>query len=281
MAVTRVTGSKWLKDLSVTEGKIADLSISTGKIKDDAVTPAKLQDTGDFTVNSLSATTTVGALTSISAGTTISAGTGFSVATNKFTVDANGNVVVAGNLQVDGDNIIANVTTLEVEDKNIVISKGGNAAAMTGSGISIDNTEGTNGSLIYDASSSTKWKIGNEGTEVDVVDISTVQTLSNKTYDIVGTDITVDGSTYTDVEAALRALASVAGNTVNVLEGDETSAAYDDVAKTITVPGATAILAVYCSGLRMKSVDDYTVSGNVITLTENLLGNFIVEYKRN
>ena len=82
---------------------------------------------------------------------------------------------------------------------------------------------------------------------------------------------------YDEIENALRALAEAAGASEILLEGDETSSEYDSGAKTITVNGATTIKSVYCSGLRMRSGEDFTVSSNVITLTDDLAGNFVVE----
>jgi hypothetical protein len=53
--------------------------------------------------------------------------------------DATGKVIILGDLQVDGTTTTINSTTLEVDDKNIELSKGAaNKAASDGAGISID-----------------------------------------------------------------------------------------------------------------------------------------------
>jgi hypothetical protein len=75
-----------------------------------------------------------------------------------FTIDpsthgnATGKVIILGDLQVDGTTTTINSTTLEVDDKNIELSKGAaNKAASDGAGISIDlGTDGT-ANLTYGA----------------------------------------------------------------------------------------------------------------------------------
>jgi len=58
-------------------------------------------------------------------------------------VTTTGNVVVGGNLQVDGTTTTVNSSTMTVTDKNIEIAKGaGNDAAADGAGITIDSSDG-------------------------------------------------------------------------------------------------------------------------------------------
>jgi hypothetical protein len=66
--------------------------------------------------------------------------------------DATGKVIILGDLQVDGTTTTINSTTLEVDDKNIELSKGAaNKAASDGAGISIDlGTDGA-ANLTYGA----------------------------------------------------------------------------------------------------------------------------------
>ncbi len=106
---------------------------------------------------------------------------GGSVGANTLTLGGGTSTVkIAGNLQVDGTTTTVNSTILDVADANITVSKGGNDAASEGAGITIDRT-GTKGSLIYKDASATKFAIGALGSEVDVVGISSTQTLTNKT----------------------------------------------------------------------------------------------------
>lgn len=113
-------------------------------------------------------------------------GVGGALQTSGITVDDSNNVTgvndltVTGDLTVNGTTTTLNTQTLDVEDANITTNKGGNDASSEGSGLTIDRT-GTKGSLIYAAAAASKFKIGNLASEVEVVDISTAQTLTNKT----------------------------------------------------------------------------------------------------
>ncbi len=109
------------------------------------------------------------------------ASVGASIGANTLTLGgASSTVKVAGNLQVDGTTTTVNSTTLDVADKNITVSKGGNDAASEGAGLTVDRT-GTDGSLIYKDASATKFAIGPVGSEDDVVGKTVSQTLTNKT----------------------------------------------------------------------------------------------------
>jgi hypothetical protein len=75
-----------------------------------------------------------------------------------FTIDpsthgnATGKVIILGDLQVDGTTTTINSTTLEVDDKNIELSKGSaNKAASDGAGISIDLGTDGEANLTYGA----------------------------------------------------------------------------------------------------------------------------------
>jgi len=263
MAVTRTNGAKRLAEKSVTEDRLADSAVTTVKIADDAVTPEKLDDTLDYLVNKFTAHAAVtledtlevdGTATlkdDVTAEKNVSVGQDLTVSGN---ANVSGNVVISGNLQVDGDQVIANTSVMEVEDKNITVNKGGNADSMSGSGITVDNTDGDNGSLVYDSALATKWKLGIEGSEVEVVDVSTEQTLSNKTYMLKG-DAIEDKD---NIEDALRALDDKVNNgtAYETQEGDTASSNYDsdnntwDVGEAIE---ADTSVKVYVEGIRLRS----------------------------
>ena len=295
MAVTRISGDKKLADLSVTTAKINDLAITTGKINNSAVTAAKVDATGDYTVNSTTTTAsaTVGTDLSVSgtstltgavtAGDTMDVTGNFSVATNKMTVDAvTGDVVISGGLQVDGTTTTVNSTELVVTDSNVTVNNGGNAASMTGSGLTVDNSEGVNGSIIYDAAAATNWKVGDEGAEIEVVDLSTAQTLTNKGITIIGD--TIQDST--DMETAVRSLeALVEGGAGATEEGDTTSPNYAlGVWTTATAIKDASIVKVYESGIRLRSGagNDYTIdyAAGTVTFAETPAdgSNITIEY---
>lgn len=90
------------------------------------------------------------------------------------------NVTVTGDLTVNGATTTVNTATLDVEDKNITVNNGGNDASSEGAGLTVERT-GTDGSFIYADAAVSKFKLGALGAEVEVADISSSQTLTNKT----------------------------------------------------------------------------------------------------
>lgn len=91
-------------------------------------------------------------------------------------------VIVTGDFTVNGTTTTINTTNLDVADKNITINDGGNDASSEGAGITVERT-GVDGSLVYEDALSSKFKIGALGSEVEVADVSSSQTITNKTID--------------------------------------------------------------------------------------------------
>ena len=94
----------------------------------------------------------------------------------------NEDVTIAGNLTVNGTQTIINTTTLEVEDKNILVNKNGTDATSEGAGITVERTS-TNGTLLYDSSLSSKFKCGDAGSESEIITSNAQQVLFNKDFD--------------------------------------------------------------------------------------------------
>ena len=100
------------------------------------------------------------------------------------TVLKDNDVTVPGDLTVNGTNVILNTTNLDVEDVNITVNKNGNqTSADDAAGLTVEMSDATDAKIIYDKDAATKFKIGESGSEVEVVDLSTSQTLTNKTID--------------------------------------------------------------------------------------------------
>jgi cytoskeletal protein CcmA (bactofilin family) len=307
MAVTRINGASRLAQKSVVEALINDGAVSTRTIADKAVTAGKIDSSDNYAMNQLALTDTltVASTAEVDGNTTLkgnlSAEQDASVGGKlSVTGDANvgGNVVISGNLQVDGDQVINNTSIMEVEDKNITINKGGNTDSMTGSGLTVDNTDtnGNKGSLVYDANVTSLWKIGDEGTEVEVAIISGAQTLTDKTYMLTGGVI----ENKNNIEDALRALDDKVNNgtAYKVQEGDITSSNYDNDDSSENHHATWAVgegihndspVHVYVSGVRLRSgVEDS--SGNIsndyaidytngkVLFAEKPDGNIVVEY---
>lgn len=102
-----------------------------------------------------------------------------------ITVDDSNNVTgvndltVDGNLTVNGTTTTVNTATLDVEDKNITVNFNGTDVTAEGAGLTVDRT-GTSGSLVYEDAIASKWKAGILGSEVEVANVSSSQTLTNK-----------------------------------------------------------------------------------------------------
>lgn len=116
------------------------------------------------------------------------------------TIDDSNNVIIPGNLTVQGTTTTIDAENLEVEDHNITINKNGNDASAEGAGLTIERTS-TDGSIVFDSTKTSKFKIGLAGSEVEVADISSAQTLTNKTIDDSNNTLTVRSSSV-DSESA-------------------------------------------------------------------------------
>ena len=96
-------------------------------------------------------------------------------------VTTTGDVVVGGNLTVNGTTTTVNSTTLEVADANVVVNNGGNDATAQGAGLTVERTT-VNGSFEYDSALASKFKLGNVGSLKEVTTVSDIQELSNKSH---------------------------------------------------------------------------------------------------
>lgn len=90
-----------------------------------------------------------------------------------------GNVIVGGNLTINGTTTTVNTATLNVTDTNITVNNGGTDISAEGAGITIDRA-GTDGSLVYQDSLASKFKAGPLGSEIELANVSSSQTITNK-----------------------------------------------------------------------------------------------------
>lgn len=137
--------------------------------------------------------------------------------------DASGNVVVDGDLTVNGTTVTINAATLDVTDQNIKVNKAGNDTSADGAGITVHRST-TDGSLVYDQTKTSKWKLGNLGSEVEVADISSAQTLTNKTIDSASNTISniVNNNISNSAAIARSKLATLTASRAMVTDGSGT-----------------------------------------------------------
>ena len=161
LAETKVTATE--NTVSTQHG--SKYSISTTRIGSTALVEDILVEEGTTTIKSTTSSTTkdTGALV-------VEGGVGIEE-----------NLHVGGNFTVEGTTTTINTATLDVEDVNVTINKNGNqATADDAAGITVEMSDATNVGVIHDKDVATKWKVGNIGAEVAIVDESTAQDVSNK-----------------------------------------------------------------------------------------------------
>lgn len=156
-----------------------------------------------------------------------------------------GTVRIKGNLEVQGTQTIMNTSVVEVEDTNIILNNGGTDMTAEGGGITVERAS-TNASFVFDSSLASKWKGGLAGSEVQFADVSTAQTLTNKTISgasntisnislatqVTGTlPIGSGGTGQTTANAALNALLPTqTGNANKYLQTDGTNTSWQTAA---------------------------------------------------
>lgn len=190
--------------------------IDATKIADGSVTNTEFQYINTLSSN---AQTQIGDRVVGAASSTDNALARFDLATGKviqnsgIIVDDSNNVTgvndmtVTGDLTVNGATVTVNTATLDVEDTNITVNKGGNDASSAGAGLTVDRT-GTKGSIVYDTTATSKFKVGNLASEVEIATISGAQVLTAKDID-GGTAsntsrITIPKDTKTNLDALTR-----------------------------------------------------------------------------
>lgn len=105
-------------------------------------------------------------------------------------VNDNDDQTVAGDKTFTGTTTFINSTNLEVTDQNITVNKNGNDASAEDGGLTVERT-GTDGALKYEDALASKWKGGADGSEVEFANVSSAQTLTNKTIDGNNNTLTV------------------------------------------------------------------------------------------
>ncbi len=144
-----------------------------------------------------------------------------------------GNLVVTGDLTINGTTTTLNTSTLDVEDANINLNKGGNEASADDlAGINIEMSDATHAQIIFDKDIASYFKCGKVGALKEIVDVSSIQTLTNKALSDSTTTI-VDVS---DPTKKIKFDASGTSGTATTIASSQTTD------KTITLPNATTTL---------------------------------------
>ena len=114
--------------------------------------------------------------------------------------------VIKGDLQVDGTTTTVNSTTLDVADANISVNVGGNqVSADDTAGLTVEMSDATNAIVVYDKDATSRWKLGEVGSEKEIADVSSVQTLTNKAMTRIANSFTRTVTTYVSAAPTLSA----------------------------------------------------------------------------
>jgi len=171
-------------------------------------------------------------------------------------------LVITGDLTVSGDTITANVGTLNVEDKNIVLNQGSGDTSSTadGAGITIQDAvnSDTDATILWNASSD-KFVFSH------LVEAPGTSIFTN--LDISG-DVDVDGTLETDAltiggSAVLAQATTSAVGAVELATSAETQTG-TDTARAVTPDGLAARSVV--ADIDVSSLTD----ANIVTITHNL-----------
>jgi len=282
-----LVGGNFIKDNAVSTAHIQDDAVVESKIVDKAVTPSKIDETKDYTVNALSVTTDANITGNANItgdaniennltakGNTLLKGelshtnSVFNLGNGAIKSDTDGNIVITApagkKLVLDGETTSVKQEDLEIDDKNIVLNKGGTVSTQEGAGITVEASDGDDLSMVFKGA---KAFFGVAGAEIEAVVLSGTQTLVDKIYSLVGEDIFGKDN----IEDAVREIADKLGGMLEPLNetGTTASSNYSDGVWTFgeAIQKSTAPTGnVLVNGLTVNPAD-YTIADDGTTLT--------------
>lgn len=162
---------------------------------------------------------------------------------------------LAGNAYIDGTCFAAIVSTASLlsTGKLLVVNSAGSDANSEGAGIEVDRV-GTNVKIIFGDSYATKFACGYTGSEVEIVDISTAQTLTNKT-------INADNNTISNIaNDEIKTGAAIERN--KLANGTASHVVINDVSGVLS---SEAYLDKTRGGTGISSTATFPSSGTIVT----------------
>jgi hypothetical protein len=94
-------------------------------------------------------------------------------------------LIIDGDLTVNGTTTSVNSDTLDVTDANITINNGGTQASadLANAGLTVEMSDATDVELGYDSTTASKMTLGEIGSQSEIITATHTQTVSNKTID--------------------------------------------------------------------------------------------------
>jgi hypothetical protein len=197
-------------------------------------------------------------------------------------------VTISGNLTVNGTTTTVNSNTVNIGDNILILNSDETGTPSQNGGIEIERGTSTNASLIWNESID-QWQAGLSGSEVSLVDVSSTQSLFNKTINggnntisnignssltnssitIAGTSTALGGSITT--ATILQGTGIVSGSSqitysgissipVGIVSG---SAQVTPLLPTGVVSGSSQVISI------LSSLNTYTGSNNTTNTTQN------------
>jgi hypothetical protein len=157
------------------------------------------------------------------------------------TIDDSDNVVIPGDLTVNGTTTTINTDTLDVEDANITVNNGGTQATADANdaGFTVEMSDATDTRVGYDSTLTSRFKCGDVGSESEIVTATASQTVTSKDLDLTGAAAATNRAVVSsDTTVNLQGLARKKG----VIYFDDTDQKYkgDDGTSLINLGGESA-----------------------------------------
>ena len=134
----------------------------------------------------------------------------------------NNTVTINGDVSINGTLATINTTVLDVTDANITVNNGGNDVTAEGAGITVERT-GTAGSIAYQNSLASKFKVGDLGSESEVLTAATNQTITGQKtiQNLLNLPSVDDSTTNTTLTLSGGAVTRITNNkpTINAITG--------------------------------------------------------------
>lgn len=223
VVTTTIPGGAEILEVDVDETQInhdnlLNHAVDQHRVHDDTTTTTtslwssqKIQDELDTKINAATPMTDNKLVKSIGTSGVDVEATGIDVDDSNNVTGIN-NLIIDGDLTVNGTTTSVNSATLDVTDANITINNGGTQAAADAgnAGLTVEMSDATDVELGYDSTTASKMTLGEIGSQSEIITATHAQTVSNKILDADNNTISnleVDnlkaGVLSTDLDAAV------------------------------------------------------------------------------